>query len=124
MHTYSPQLQAACDFLRRAAAGDVDEAFRRHVHEHFVHHHCSARGDREGLRQAMSASARAMPGKAIDTRIVLEDGDRVCTASLVTAPGMHVAVMHIFRFEDGMIRELWDVGQPVPADSPNENGPF
>ena len=24
----------------------------------------------------------------------------------------------------GRIRELWDLGQEVPADSPNEAGPF
>ena len=106
----SAQQDAACDFLRRVVAGDVDGAFHRHVHPDFVHHNPSAAGDREGLRRAMLANEAALPGKSIDIRIVLEDGDRVCTASLVTAPGL--------------IRELWDVGQLVPTDSPNENGPF
>jgi predicted SnoaL-like aldol condensation-catalyzing enzyme len=32
------------------------------------------------------------------------------------------AVVHIFRFHKGKIVEMWDVGQPVPKDSPNENG--
>ena len=115
---------AACDFLRRVVAGDVDGAFRLHVHPDFVHHNMHAPGDREALRRAMIANQSAMPGKSIDIRIVLEDADRVCTASLVTAAGMRVAVTHIFRFQDGLIRELWDIGQPVPQDSPNENGPF
>lgn len=34
------------------------------------------------------------------------------------------ALVHIFRFEDDRIVELWDLGQPVPEDSPNENGMF
>jgi hypothetical protein len=34
------------------------------------------------------------------------------------------AVVHIFRFEHDRIAELWDVGQPVSKDSPNENGMF
>lgn len=34
------------------------------------------------------------------------------------------AVVHIFRFQDNKIVELWDIGQPIPEDSPNENGMF
>jgi len=34
------------------------------------------------------------------------------------------AVVHVFRFEGDRIAELWDVGQEVPADSPNQNGMF
>ena len=35
-----------------------------------------------------------------------------------------IAVVHIFRFERGRIAELWDIGQPVPKESPNANGMF
>jgi predicted SnoaL-like aldol condensation-catalyzing enzyme len=35
-----------------------------------------------------------------------------------------VAVVHIFRFEGDRIAELWDVGQPVPAENPNSDGMF
>ena len=35
-----------------------------------------------------------------------------------------VATIHLFRIEAGRIVELWDVGQPAPADSPNEHGLF
>jgi len=35
-----------------------------------------------------------------------------------------IAVVHIFRFENSKIVELWDVGQEIPQDSPNENGMF
>jgi predicted SnoaL-like aldol condensation-catalyzing enzyme len=31
-------------------------------------------------------------------------------------------LVHIFRFDGGLIAELWDIGQPVPEDSPNERG--
>ena len=58
---------------------------------------------------------------------VCEDGDTVITHSLVTrqdpkAPD--VAVVHIFRFEQDRVVELWDLGQPISKDSPNENGWF
>jgi len=35
-----------------------------------------------------------------------------------------VAVVHIFRFENGKVVELWDLGQQMIKDSPNENGLF
>ncbi len=34
------------------------------------------------------------------------------------------AIVDIFRVEDGRIVEHWDVMQPVPADSNNDNGMF
>jgi len=34
------------------------------------------------------------------------------------------AVVHIFRFEDDRIVELWDLGQAIPQDSPNRHGMF
>ena len=40
-------------------------------------------------------------------------------------PGdLGAAVVHIFKFEGNLIVELWDMGQAVPEDSPNENGMF
>jgi len=32
--------------------------------------------------------------------------------------------VHLFRFEGDHIVELWDIGQPVPAESVNTNGMF
>jgi predicted SnoaL-like aldol condensation-catalyzing enzyme len=46
---------------------------------------------------------------------------------LVTRQDPHaqeIVVIHIFRFEHDRIAELWDVGQPISKDSPNENGMF
>lgn len=37
---------------------------------------------------------------------------------------MEIAVVHMFRFENGKILEMWDVGQVMEKDSPNENGMF
>jgi predicted SnoaL-like aldol condensation-catalyzing enzyme len=34
------------------------------------------------------------------------------------------AVVHIFKFHGDRIVEFWDMGQPVPENSPNENGMF
>jgi predicted SnoaL-like aldol condensation-catalyzing enzyme len=34
------------------------------------------------------------------------------------------AVVHIFRFNDNQIEELWDIGQAEPEDMVNEHGQF
>jgi predicted SnoaL-like aldol condensation-catalyzing enzyme len=33
-------------------------------------------------------------------------------------------VVHIFRFDGDKLVELWDLGQEVPAESPNASGMF
>jgi predicted SnoaL-like aldol condensation-catalyzing enzyme len=74
----------------------------------------------------MQENADKFPDKSLRVVKVLEDGDHVATfAAVRRAPGQsEVAVVHIFRFEDDRIAELWDVGQEVPRDSPNELGVF
>jgi predicted SnoaL-like aldol condensation-catalyzing enzyme len=54
------------------------------------------------------------------------EGDMVAVHSHVVlkAGDLGVATLHLFRFEDGKIVELWDFGQPIQADSPNSDGPF
>ena len=34
------------------------------------------------------------------------------------------AVVHMFRFENDLIVELWDVGQAIPVETTNEHGIF
>ena len=41
-----------------------------------------------------------------------------------TATSHRIAAEHIFRFAGDRIVEMWDVGQEVPASSPNTNGMF
>jgi predicted SnoaL-like aldol condensation-catalyzing enzyme len=48
----------------------------------------------------------------------------VITHSLVVKQNMEIAVVHIFRFSGDKIVELWDLGQPIEKNSPNENGLF
>lgn len=75
----------------------------------------------------MEAAHAKSPNKLVDVRRVVADGDFVVTHSRIVrsdpaAP--EIAVVHIFRFDGDKICELWDVGQPLGKESPNENGPF
>jgi predicted SnoaL-like aldol condensation-catalyzing enzyme len=58
-------------------------------------------------------------------RAIAEDDQVVLHYNLQMFPGdLGQAVVDIFRVEDGRIVEHWDVMQPVPADSNNDNGMF
>jgi len=74
----------------------------------------------------MEEAAKKNPDKVLEVQRALEDGDLVAVHSRVRQKPADrgAAVVHIFRFEDDRIAELWDFGQPVPEDSPNENGMF
>lgn len=116
----------AVDFLKLSAAGHADTAFDRYAGANFRHHNPHFRGDAHALCDAMQANAAQNPGKVLQVQRALQDEQEVAVFSRVDmgAGGPTVAVVHIFRFEGDRIAELWDIGQPVPVDSPNENGMF
>ena len=118
--------QSAISFLHLASSGKARQAFETYVCQDFRHHNPYFRGDRESLIAAMTENATKFPNKLFEVHHALEDRDLVAVHSRVRLnpgePGM--AVVHIFRFDANRIAELWDVGQPVPGESPNANGMF
>jgi len=118
--------QIATDFLKLASKGNSREAFSKYVGKNFKHHNIYFKGDGESLMIAMEENAKKNPTKVFDIKRSLQDGDLVATHSHVRQkpedPG--AAVVHIFRFENDKITELWDLGQAVPLETVNENGIF
>ena len=117
---------AAISFLKMASSGNVREAYSRFVGPGFRHHNPFFEGSAETLMLGMEENARDNPGKTLDVKRAIAEDDLVAVHSHVRLradqPG--VAVVHLFRFEDGRIVELWDVGQGVPENSPNQFGMF
>jgi predicted SnoaL-like aldol condensation-catalyzing enzyme len=113
-------------FLKLASSGKVREAYDKYISPNFRHHNAYFKGDRESLLVAMEENAVTNPNKFLEVHHVFEDGDFVAVHSRVQLEkgSSDIAVIHIFRFEGDRIVELWDVGQQVPRDSPNENGVF
>jgi predicted SnoaL-like aldol condensation-catalyzing enzyme len=119
--------EKAKKFLQMAGTGEVKTAYEQFVAHNFRHHNQYFQGDRESLLKAMEQAAQAQPNKTIETKSAYQDGNTVITHSLVkrAQPGQpDIAVVHIFKFEDGKITELWDLGQPIDPNSPNQNGMF
>jgi predicted SnoaL-like aldol condensation-catalyzing enzyme len=117
---------SATSFLKMASNGNISEAYSKFVGPGFRHHNAFFEGSAESLRAGMEENARKNPNKVFEIKHVIAEGDYVVTHSHVQQrPGdLGGAVVHIFRFENGKIVELWDLGQPVPKESPNQYGMF
>lgn len=118
--------QIARDFLLLCAKGGSRIAFTNYTDPKFKHHNAHFKGDAETLMLAMEEAARDFPNTVLDIKHILEDGNMVAVHSCVQhrADSPQMAVMHILRFENNKIVELWDFGQQVPTEMVNENGMF
>ena len=118
--------ESAVSFLSLASSGKVDEAYSKFVGDGFTHHNPFFEGTTEALQAGMKANAQQNPNKVLEVKRVIAEGEFVVTHSHVQQkPGdLGGAIVHIFRFENGKIVELWDLGQAVPEKSLNEHGMF
>lgn len=118
--------EIAIHFLTLAAKGRSREAFRNFVGSGFKHHNAYFKGDGTTLMEAMEEAARMKPNKVFEVQRALEEGELVAVHSRVrqSEEELDIAVIHIFRFENDKIVELWDFGQVAPEVQVNENGMF
>ena len=118
--------QAAVQFLELVVAGRIDEAYQKYVDMRGKHHNPFFPAGFPALKKAMIENHVQLPSKQFTVKNVLGDGDLVAVHShVVLRPGeTGIAAVHLFRFHGDKIVEMWDCGQPVPADSPNKDGVF
>jgi len=118
--------QAAVDFLQMVVAGNIDAAYEKYVDMNGKHHNAYYAPGFDVLKQGMKDNHVQFPNKVFTTKNVIGDGDLVAVHSRMSLkPGeIEVAVVHIFRFKDGKIVEMWDVGQKLESNSPNTDGIF
>lgn len=119
--------EMAVSFLKMAGTGQVQDAYDKFISPDFIHHNLHFRGDRQSLLKAMQEAHQVRPNKSVDVKHVYQDGDTVITHSLVeptSGAEASIAVVHILRFQNDKVVELWDLGQEIPSKSHNKNGPF
>ncbi len=118
--------QAALQFLQLVVAGRIDEAYEKHVDLRGKHHNPFFPAGFPALKKAMIENHVQFPNKKLTVKNALGDGDFVAVHSrIVLRPGeTGIAAVHLFRFDGDKIVEMWDIGQPVPAYSPNQDGAF
>lgn len=118
--------EIALSFLKLVTSGKIKEAYERHVAPDFCHHNPYFKGDAISLQTGMEENESRFPNKKFQVHHAVEDGELVITHSHVTLKSgeLEIAAVHIFRFQNDKIVELWDVGQQIPKESLNENGMF
>lgn len=116
----------AVHYLQMIIAGEIDEAYERYISPDLRHHNPHFPGDAESLRNAMKANDGMSPNKTLEVKQTIEEGEMVMVYSHIkqNPSDLGAAVVHVFRFSNGKIIEMWDVGQPLLEESPNENGMF
>ncbi len=124
--TIEENKNAAVAFLKMASGGDVRQAYSQYVSKNFKHHNPFFEGSADALAAGMEENARQNPNKFLDIKRVIGEDDFVVIHSQVRLKpdDLGAAVVHIFRFENGRIAELWDIGQPIPKESANQSGMF
>jgi predicted SnoaL-like aldol condensation-catalyzing enzyme len=118
--------QIAVDFLARASAGHAHEAWDEYGSSDFVHHNPWFRGDGRSLIAAMDENARQYPQKRLEVLRTIAEGSMVAVHTRVRLEpdGSDHGIVHIFRIENGKLREMWDIAMVVPKESPNALGMF
>ncbi len=118
--------QAAVEFLELVIAGQFDEAYQKHVDMNGKHHNAFFPAGFSSLKKAMAENHVQFPNKQFTPVNIIADGDLVAVHShLVLKQGdQEMAVVHIFRFKDDKIVEMWDCGQAIPEGCPNKDGAF
>lgn len=118
--------EQAIQFLKLVSSGKIDEAYDQFVSPTGKHHSPYFAAGFDALQAAMKENYSQFPDKQADIKHVIGEGDMVAIHShAVLKPGdPGFAILHLLRFEDGKIVELWDFTQPVLAESPNTDGPF
>lgn len=115
----------AINFFKMLFQNKVREAYDKFIAPDFIHHNPWFKGDRESLMLGMEEAHSANPESKLTVKHVLEDGDFVTTHSHVKHnENQEFAAIHIFKFKNGKVVELWDSAFQIEKNSPNENGPF
>lgn len=104
------------------AAGNVD-VLRTLVREDFVEHSPGNPSGRDAFVDFIANSEVA--GARLELKRVVAEGEFVVLHYHLIRPGDRgEAVVDIWRLEDGLVVEHWDVVQPVPAPTEVLNGMF
>lgn len=105
---------------------EPEDAVERYLGSQYIQHNPQAADGPEAFVQFVKWFTGQFPDLKVEIKRAIAEGDLVVTHSLLktSADDRGTAAADIFRLEDGKVVEHWDVLQPVPEESANDNTMF
>ena len=103
-----------------------EEAVKRYVGASYRQHNPSAADGADAFIEFVTGFTQSFMALKVNFRRMVAEGDlAVVHSHLVPTPGeRRMAVMDIFRLEEGKVVEHWDVLQEIPEKPANNNTMF
>ncbi len=122
-------------YNKRLAKDCLDMLFNQHkpaqavaqfIGANYRQHNPDAKDGPQGVIGYASEYIKANPELKIEFKKIIAEGDLVAVHSYLkpNPSDLGVAVVDIFRVENGKLVEHWDVMQPLPTKYANQNGMF
>jgi predicted SnoaL-like aldol condensation-catalyzing enzyme len=118
--------KAVLDFYDKALNQKDFDAASKYFGARYIQHNPGAPDGIEGFKAFIAMRKEKTPNAKSEIKRAFAEGDYVILhVHGVREPGERgVAIMDIFRLENGKIVEHWDVVQPIPEKTANNNGMF
>ena len=118
--------QVASALFHEAAVDRDVTAFDRYAADPYHQHNPQSPNGTAAAKEQFTSAFAAYPDLGISVKRVIAEGDYAAIHHHFkpAAEDLGSAVIDIFRVQDGKVVEHWDVIQPVPATSANDNTMF
>lgn len=102
------------------------DAAAKYLGPRYTQHNPNALDGPEGLKRFVAFLREKFPQSHSEIKQVFADGDYVILhVHAIREPGTRgLAIVDIFKLENGKIVEHWDVRQDIPEKAANSNGMF